>query len=56
MLAIHVPEEYGGAGADKVAHCIVVEEVARVCASLEPHPDGQQARHDRADPVAARRS
>ncbi len=33
LLAIHVPEQYGGAGADKIAHCIVVEEVARVCAS-----------------------
>ncbi|MDP9184025.1 MAG: acyl-CoA dehydrogenase [Actinomycetota bacterium] len=33
LLAIHVPEEYGGAGADKIAHSIVVEEIARVCAS-----------------------
>jgi alkylation response protein AidB-like acyl-CoA dehydrogenase len=33
LLAIHVPEQYGGAGADKIAHCIVVEEIARVCAS-----------------------
>jgi alkylation response protein AidB-like acyl-CoA dehydrogenase len=31
--AVHVPEEYGGKGADSVAACIVVEEVARVCAS-----------------------
>jgi alkylation response protein AidB-like acyl-CoA dehydrogenase len=31
--AVHVPEEYGGQGADAVASCIVVEEVARVCAS-----------------------
>ena len=31
--AVHVPEEYGGQGADSVAGCIVVEEVARVCAS-----------------------
>jgi alkylation response protein AidB-like acyl-CoA dehydrogenase len=31
--AVHVPEEYGGQGADAVACCIVVEEVARVCAS-----------------------
>ena len=31
--AVHVPEEYGGQGADSVAACIVVEEVARVCAS-----------------------
>ncbi len=42
LLAIHVPEEYGGAGADKVAHCIVVEEVARVCASSSLIPMGNK--------------
>ena len=31
--AIHVPEEYDGQGADSVATCIVIEEVARVCGS-----------------------
>ena len=31
--AIHVPEAYGGQGADSVAACIVIEEVARVCVS-----------------------
>jgi alkylation response protein AidB-like acyl-CoA dehydrogenase len=31
--APHVPEEYGGAGADALATCLVVEEVARACAS-----------------------
>src|SRR6188472_2799657 len=31
--AIHVPEEYEGQGADSVATCIVIEEVARVCCS-----------------------
>lgn len=31
--AVHVPEEYGGEGADSVATCIVIEEVARVCGS-----------------------
>jgi alkylation response protein AidB-like acyl-CoA dehydrogenase len=31
--APHVPEEHGGVGADAVACAIVVEEVARVCAS-----------------------
>ena len=31
--AVFVPEEYGGQGADAVAACIVIEEVARVCAS-----------------------
>ena len=29
----HIPEEYGGQGADELAGCIVIEEVARVCAS-----------------------
>ncbi|MCW2600265.1 MAG: acyl-CoA dehydrogenase [Frankiales bacterium] len=33
LLAIHVPQEYAGAGADRIAHSIVVEEIARVCAS-----------------------
>ena len=31
--APHIPEAYGGAGADALATCIVIEEVARVCAS-----------------------
>ncbi len=31
--AVHLPEQYGGAGADSVSACIVVEEVARACAS-----------------------
>jgi alkylation response protein AidB-like acyl-CoA dehydrogenase len=31
--AVHVPEAYGGPGADSVSCCIVVEEVARGCAS-----------------------
>jgi alkylation response protein AidB-like acyl-CoA dehydrogenase len=31
--AVHVPEAYGGQGADSVATCMVIEEVARVCAS-----------------------
>jgi alkylation response protein AidB-like acyl-CoA dehydrogenase len=33
FAAIHIPEEYGGEGGDSVAACIVIEEVARVCAS-----------------------
>jgi alkylation response protein AidB-like acyl-CoA dehydrogenase len=33
MAAIHIPEDYGGQGGDSVAACIVIEEVARVCAS-----------------------
>ncbi|UYM07878.1 acyl-CoA dehydrogenase family protein [Solicola gregarius] len=31
--AAHIPEEYGGAGADALATAIVIEEVARACAS-----------------------
>jgi alkylation response protein AidB-like acyl-CoA dehydrogenase len=33
LLALHVPEQYGGTGADRIAHSVVVEEIARVCAS-----------------------
>ncbi|SCD60988.1 Acyl-CoA dehydrogenase [Streptomyces sp. LcepLS] len=33
LHAVHVPENYGGAGADALATVIVIEEVARVCAS-----------------------
>jgi len=33
LQAVHIPEAYGGQGADSVATCIVIEEVARVCAS-----------------------
>src|SRR3954451_23634245 len=31
--APHVPEQYGGAGADALATVLVIEEVARVCVS-----------------------
>jgi alkylation response protein AidB-like acyl-CoA dehydrogenase len=31
--AVHVPEEYGGPGADALATCIVIEEIARACVS-----------------------
>ncbi|MFF4756986.1 acyl-CoA dehydrogenase family protein, partial [Streptomyces sp. NPDC002514] len=33
LHAVHVPEEYGGAGADALATVIVIEEVARGCVS-----------------------
>jgi alkylation response protein AidB-like acyl-CoA dehydrogenase len=33
FFAPHVPEAYEGVGADALATCIVIEEVARVCAS-----------------------
>ncbi|HEX6754460.1 MAG TPA: acyl-CoA dehydrogenase [Mycobacteriales bacterium] len=33
LHAVHIPEKYGGAGADSLATAIVIEEVARACAS-----------------------
>ncbi len=33
LHAVHIPEDYGGAGADALATAIVIEEVARACAS-----------------------
>jgi alkylation response protein AidB-like acyl-CoA dehydrogenase len=36
--AVHIPEEYDGQGADSVAACIVIEEVARVDASASLIP------------------
>jgi len=36
--APHIGEEYGGVGADALATCIVIEEVARVCASTSLIP------------------
>ena len=36
--AVHVPEEYSGQGADAVATCIVIEEVARIDASASLIP------------------
>jgi alkylation response protein AidB-like acyl-CoA dehydrogenase len=36
--APHIPEAYGGAGADALATCLVIEEVARACASTSLIP------------------
>ena len=36
--AIHIPDQYGGQGGDAVAACMVIEEVARVCASSSMIP------------------
>jgi acyl-CoA dehydrogenase len=36
--APHIPEKYGGAGADALATCLVIEEVARACASTSLIP------------------
>jgi alkylation response protein AidB-like acyl-CoA dehydrogenase len=33
LHAVHLPEQYGGAGADSIATCLVIEEVARACAA-----------------------
>jgi alkylation response protein AidB-like acyl-CoA dehydrogenase len=38
LLGLHIPEEYGGAGADALTFCLLVEEVARVCASSSVIP------------------
>jgi alkylation response protein AidB-like acyl-CoA dehydrogenase len=38
LLGLHVPEQYGGSGADTVTFCILVEEIARVCASSSVIP------------------
>ncbi len=33
LAGVTVPEEYGGAGMDTVAYCLVIEEIARACAT-----------------------
>lgn len=33
LIGVDIPVEYGGGGADSLSHLIVIEEVARVCAS-----------------------
>jgi alkylation response protein AidB-like acyl-CoA dehydrogenase len=38
LLGINIPEEYGGGGADSITHCLLVEELARVCASTSLVP------------------
>ena len=38
LLGLHIPEEYGGSGADTLTFCLLVEEVARVCASSSVIP------------------
>ena len=42
FAAPHVPEQYGGAGADALATAIVIEEVARVCMSSSLIPAGNK--------------
>jgi alkylation response protein AidB-like acyl-CoA dehydrogenase len=38
LLGVNIPEEYGGGGADSITHSLLVEEVARVCASTSLIP------------------
>jgi hypothetical protein len=42
LLGLHIPEEYGGGGADAVTFAILIEEVARVCASSSLIPGVQK--------------
>jgi len=64
--APHIPEQYGGAGADAVATCIVIEEIARICATSSLLPTvnklgttpvllsaGEQLKKEVLPPVAA---
>jgi alkylation response protein AidB-like acyl-CoA dehydrogenase len=39
LYAPHIPVEYGGLGADALTSCLIVEEVARVCASSSLIPN-----------------
>ena len=56
MLAIHVPEAYGGAGADKIASLHPGGGGRPGLRVVLADPDGQQARHDGAHPVGQPRS
>jgi alkylation response protein AidB-like acyl-CoA dehydrogenase len=38
LVGLNIPEAYGGGGADSVSHCLLVEEVARVCAATSLIP------------------
>jgi alkylation response protein AidB-like acyl-CoA dehydrogenase len=38
LLGLHIPEELGGSGGDALAFAVMVEEVARVCASSSVIP------------------
>jgi butyryl-CoA dehydrogenase len=33
LAGVAVPEEYGGAGMDAIAYCLIIEEISRVCAT-----------------------
>lgn len=38
LLGLHIPAEYDGSGADTLTFCLLVEEIARVCASSSVIP------------------
>ena len=38
LLGLHIPEEYGGSGGDALAFCVLVEEIAKACASSSVIP------------------
>src|ERR1700704_6784503 len=42
FAAVHIPEAYGGAGADAIATAIVIEEGGRASASARLAPAGTQ--------------
>src|ERR1035438_1086318 len=44
LLGVPYPEEFGGAGADYLSFAIVVEELARVCASTSVIVDRKSTR------------
>jgi butyryl-CoA dehydrogenase len=33
LAGVAIPEEYGGAGMDAIAYCLIIEEISRVCAT-----------------------
>lgn len=33
LAGVYVPEEYGGSGMDTISYCVVIEEIAKACAS-----------------------
>ena len=56
LHAVHIPESYGGEGADALAAVIVIEEVARACASSSLIPAVTTRRPRRSSWPAARKA
>ncbi|HWB71411.1 MAG TPA: acyl-CoA dehydrogenase family protein [Egibacteraceae bacterium] len=42
LLGLHIPEGYGGGGADAITFALLIEEIARVCASSSLIPGAQK--------------